>query len=215
MPCTPSRPFPPPRPPGYRPPSSCPPPPKPCRGGTESALLPKVAAWERCRIPCLSTELRLEGLPCCAEGPCRLLMVQQSGAQPWWEPAEQPCGEHRMHIRVCIPVCCQVMDACERLHSASAVVKVEAALRLGCPPFECWRYQLLFIPYVRLLDAECSGECSVFRARLEVQLEWYQLRPEVCGMRRPEPACPELPLYPPPIQPGYPCGCEPGWPRQR
>ena len=215
MPCTPSRPFPPPRPPGYRPPSSCPPPPKPCRGGTESALLPKVAAWERCRIPCLSTELRLEGLPCCAKGPCRLLMVQQSGAQPWWEPAEQPCGEHRMHIRVCIPVCCQVMDACERLHSASAVVKVEAALRLGCPPSECWRYQLLFIPYVRLLDAECSGECSVFRARLEVQLEWYQLRPEVCGMRRPEPACPELPLYPPPIQPGYPCGCEPGWPRQR
>ncbi len=215
MPCTPSRPFPPPRPPGYRPPSSCPPPPKPCRGGTESALLPKVAAWERCRIPCLSTELRLEGLPCCAEGPCRLLMVQQSGAQPWWEPAEQPCGEHRMHIRVCIPVCCQVMDACERLHSASAVVKVEATLRLGCPPSECWRYQLLFIPYVRLLDAECSGECSVFRARLEVQLEWYQLRPEVCGMRRPEPACPELPLYPPPIQPGYPCGCEPGWPRQR
>ena len=120
-----------------------------------------------------------------------------------------------MHIRVCIPVCCQVMDACERLHSASAVVKVEAALRLGCQPSECWRYQLLFIPYVRLLDAECSGECSVFRARLEVQLEWYQLRPEVCGMRRPEPACPELPLYPPPIQPGYPCGCEPGWPRQR
>ena len=215
MPCTPSRPFPPPRPPGYRPPSFCPPPPKPCRGGTESALLSKVAAWERCRIPCLSTELRLEGLPCCAEEPCRLLMVQQSGAQPWWEPAEQPCGEHRMHIRVCIPVCCQVMDACERLHSASAVVKVEAALRLGCPPSECWRYQLLFIPYVRLLDAECSGECSVFRARLEVQLEWYQLRPEVCGMRRPEPACPELPLYPPPIQPGYPCGCEPGWPRQR
>ena len=215
MPCTPSRPFPPPRPPGYRPPSSCPPPPKPCRGGTESTLLSKVAAWERCRIPCLSTELRLEGVPCCAEGPCRLLMVQQSGAQPWWEPAEQPCGEHRMHIRVCIPVCCQVMDACERLHSASAVVKVEAALRLGCPPSECWRYQLLFIPYVRLLDAECSGECSVFRARLEVQLEWYQLRPEVCGMRRPEPACPELPLYPPPIQPGYPCGCEPGWPRQR
>ena len=215
MPCTPSRPFPPPRPPEYRPPSSCPPPPKHCRGGTESALLPKVAAWERCRIPCLSTELRLEGLPCCAEGPCRLLMVQQSGAQPWWEPAEQPCGEHRMHIRVCIPACCQVMDACERLHSASALVKVEAALRLGCPPSECWRYQLLFIPYVRLLDAECSGECSVFRARLEVQLEWYQLRPEVCGMRRPEPACPELPLYPPPIQPGYPCGCEPGWPRQR
>lgn len=113
MSCTPSRPFPPPRPPGYRP-SPCPPP-KPCRGGRESALLPKVAAWERCRLPCLSTDLRLESLPCSAEGPCRLLMVQQSGAPPWWEPAEQPCGEQRLHIRVCIPVCCQVMDACERL----------------------------------------------------------------------------------------------------
>lgn len=213
MSCTPSRPFPPPRPPGYRPPPC--PPPKPCRGGRESALLPKVAAWERCRLPCLSTELRLESLPCSAEGPCRLLMVQQSGAPPWWEPAEQPCGEQRLHIRVCIPVCCQVMDACERLYSASAVVKVDAALRLCCPPSECWRYQLLFIPYVRLLDTECSGECCVFHARLEVQLEWYQLRPEVCGMRRPEPPCPELPLYPPPIQVGGPCGCQPGWPRQR
>ena len=119
-----------------------------------------------------------------------------------------------MHIRVRIPVCCQVMDSCERLHGASAVVKVEAALRLCCPPSECWRYQLLFLPYVRLLDAECSEECGVFRVRLEVRLEWYQLRPEVCGIRRPEPSCPELPLYPPPIQPGYPCGCEPGWPKQ-
>lgn len=129
-------------------------------------------------------------MPCCAEGPCRLLMVQQSGAQPWWEPVKQPCGDRRMHVCVRIPVCCQVMDACERLHSASAIVKVETALRLSCPPSECWRYQLVMIPYVRLLDAECSGDCGVFCARLEVQLEWYQLRPEVCGMRRPEPAMP-------------------------
>ena len=97
----------------------------------ESVLLPKIAAWDRCRLPCLSTELRLEEMPCCAEGPCRLLMVQQSGAQPWWEPVKQPCGDRRMHVCVRIPVCCQVMDACERLHSASAVVKVETALRLA------------------------------------------------------------------------------------
>ena len=106
------------------------PPPKPCRDKMESVLLPKIAAWDRCRLPCLSTELRLEEMPCCAEGPCRLLMVQQSGVQPWWEPVKQPCGDRRMHVCVRIPVCCQVMDACERLHSASAVVKVETALRL-------------------------------------------------------------------------------------
>lgn len=214
MSCTPSRPFPPPRPPGYRPPPPCPPP-KPCRDKMESVLLPKIAAWDCCRLPCLSTELRLEEMPCCAEGPCRLLMVQQSGAQPWWEPVKQPCGDRRMHVCVRIPVCCQVMDACECLHSASAVVKVETALRLCCPPSECWRYQLVMIPYVRLLEAECSGDCGMFCARLEVQLEWYQLRPEVCGMRRPEPRCPELPLYPPPIQRDCSCGCETGWWRQR
>ena len=161
MPCTPSRPFPPPRPPGYRPPPPCPPP-KPCRDKMESVLLPKIAAWDCCRLPCLSTELRLEEMPCCAEGPCRLLMVQQSGAQPWWEPVKQPCGDRRMHVCVRIPVCCQVMDACERLHSASAVVKVETALRLSCPPSECWRYQLVMIPYMRLLEAECSGDCGMF-----------------------------------------------------
>ena len=92
---------------------------------------------------------------------------------------------------------------------------LETALRLSCPPSECWRYQLVMIPYVRLLEAECSGDCGMFCARLEVQLEWYQLRPEVCGMRRPEPRCPELPLYPPPIQRDCSCGCETGWWRQR
>ena len=55
--------------------------------------------------------------------------------------------------------------------------------------------------------------------RLQVVLDAYAVRPEPCMLRRPEPACPDLPLYPPPITPGPPCwpqcpaGPDPcGWP---
>lgn len=205
MPCFQTKPYPPPRPP--RP---CPPP-KPCGcAERKEILLQRVVARERRSIPCLCTELKLEELSPCAQAPFRVLMVQQSGKQPWWTPLDGGCGDRRLRIRVFIPVCCQVMDAQQKLYCASAVVETETTLQPPCPPSECWKHQLVVVPCVRLLEcAECC-DCAPCRVKLEVQLEVYLLHPETGTMRKPEPACPELPLYP------QPCcgGMQTPWPRQ-
>lgn len=185
----------------------CPPPGKPCKpGGTkmESVLLQKIVSCERRTIPNLCAELVLEGLPCQAEPPFSLVAVQQSGAQPWWTPLNDHGPDHRMPIRVHIPLCCQVRDSCGKLYSAASVVEAEVTLRFRCPPSESWKHSIFIIPCVRLLAGECCSEDACFHARLEISLELYLLRPEPCMMRRPEPPCPELPLYPQPVRPNPP-----------
>lgn len=202
-------------------PNPCCPQPKPCKTKTEGVLLQKIVACERRNIPSLSTELTLEGLPCCATPPFRLLMVQQSGAQPWWTPLDNQGPNARLCIKVSIPVCCQVQDCCGKLYNATSVVEAEASLRPPCPLSECWRHSIFVAPCVRLCMAECCSQDCTFQACLQVSLELYLLRPEPCMMHKPEPACPDLPLYPPPIRPDSPCwpqcpaGPAPcGWPRQ-
>ena len=57
----------------------------------------------------------------------------------------------------------------------------------------------------------CAEGCSdgpTFQVRLQIALDIYAVRPEPCMLRRPEPACPDLPLYPPPIRQDPPC-----WPQ--
>ena len=216
-PCPPPKPCPPPRPCPCPPP--CPRPPKKVKA--EGVLLQKIITCEKRNIPRLCTELTLEGLPCCATPPFTLMMVQQSGAQPWWTPLDSQGPNARLCLRICIPVCCQVCDACGKMYNATSVVEVEASLRPPCPASECWRHSIFVVPCVRLCMAECCSQDCTFQVQLQISLEIYLLRPEPCMMHKPEPACPDLPLYPQPVCPTPPCWqqcpkdpdpC--GWPRQ-
>ena len=171
----------------------------------ESVLLQKIVACERRSIPCLCCKLSLEGLPPCATPPYHLVGVRQSGAQPWWTPLCSQGPNARLPICVSIPVSCQVRDQCGGLHQAASVVEVEVSLRPPCPPSEHWRHSIFIVPCLRLLEGESCCEEACCQARLEISLELYLLRPEPCMVRKPEPPCPELPLYPPPVQPTPSC----------
>ena len=160
----------------------------------------KIVCCERRSFPNVCQELVLDDLPPCAEAPYTLVMVQQSGAQPWWTPLESHL-DGRLRIRVRIPVCCQVRDACGKLFQATSTAEVEASLRPQCPASECWRHSLYVVPCVRLCHADCCSETACFRVRLEICVDIYLLRPEPCMIRRAEPPCPELPLYPQPVTP--------------
>jgi len=173
----------------------CPQPPmKPAKPKCESVLLQKILCCEKRHIPQLCVRLELHDL--CACPPYRLLSVQQSGAQPWWTPMESHGPDARQHIKVSIPVCCQVCDGEGRTHSATAVVEAEVSYKPCCPQAESWRSSLFIVPCVRLTGGDVCSEDACFCVQLEVSLEIYLLRPEPCAMHRPEPACPELPLYP-------------------
>lgn len=184
----------------------------------EGVLLPKILCCERRSIPCLCTDLALNGLSC-AEPPFSLLMVRQSGARPSWTPLDEPDCTGRVTICISIPICAQVSDRCGRRHSADGRLEVETCLRL---PASCADdCDLFIVPHVRLICAEDCPCDPVFRVRLQIQLDIYAVRPEPCMLRRPEPACPDLPLYPPPIRPDLSCWpqcpADPapcGWPRR-
>jgi len=208
-----------------KPPSSdcrVPRPPRPpkCITGP-NVLLDRIICSERKCFPSLCTHLTVTDLPCRAQAPFSLLMVQQSGANPWWMPLENsgPCS--RLCIRVCIPVCCQIRDACGCFFSGAGVVEVETCLSPTCAPSECWRHTLVIVPCVRLCSPPvCSQDC-VFTVQLEVSLDLYLIRPEPFQIRASQPACPDLPLYPQPCRstpscwpqcPEDPDRC--GWPKQ-
>lgn len=182
-------------PPSYQNGAVCPlPPMKPSKPKCESVLLQKIVCCEKRHIPQLCTRLELEGL--CACPPYRLLSVQPSGAQPWWSPLESHGPDARHHIKVFIPVCCQVCDGEGHPHTATTVVEAEVSYRPCCPPSDCSHANLFIVPWVRLTGGDVCSEEAVFCVQLEVSLEIYLLRPQPCAMHRPEPACPELPLYP-------------------
>ncbi len=186
---------------------------RPQKPHSESVLLQKIICCERRNIPQLCTRLALDGLPACARPPYRLMAVQQSGAQPWWTPLDHQGPDVRQHIRICIPVCCQVCDCEGKMYHATAVVEAEVSYRM---PTENWRCSLFIVPSVRLCGGDVCAEEACFCVKLEICLELYLLRPEPCAMHRPEPPCPELPLYPiPPDWQRYPAGQHPyGWPAQ-
>lgn len=170
---------------------------KPERPPTTQMLLPRVIASGREWLRRTCVNLQVEELPCCAQPPFALVQVSPAG-EPTWEPA----GEGRtLRFRVHIPLLCQVRDSCGGMHQGKSCISVEVCLRPTCPAPDCWRANLLALPSVRLICAECShGAC--FAAQLEVAVEVYLLRWETCSTGIPcKPACPDLPLYPPPCCP--------------
>lgn len=167
---------------------------RPCK--TDGVLLQKIVSCDKQSFPCLCTQLEVRGL--CTEEALTLVSVQQSGAQPWWTPLDETDCHGRLPICVSIPVCVQLCDACGKAHHATAVVEVETTLSLPCRREELWRHTLLIVPCVRLLGAEDSCD-NRFRVKLQISLELFMLRPEVFQVRRHEPKCPDLPLYPQPV----------------
>ncbi len=191
----------------------CPSRPRPPR--TQGVLLSRIVCSERRLFPALCVKLCPEGLPPCAQPPYELLMVQQSGAQPYWTPLDTPAHDSRMCIKVMIPVCCQIRDDCGQCYAARAEVPVEARLNPGFARCDCWRYQFVFAPCVRLRCAPACSRDGCFEVELEISLEIYVTQLAPCAARPSEPSCPDLPLYPPPCEPR--CQADPGpcgWPTQ-
>ena len=202
--------------------------PKPNPAPPKSVLLPRILCNERRSFSSLCVRLTLPDLPCDARPPYQLLMVQQSGAPPWWTPLENKGSRRQLCVRVFIPVCAQVRDGCGAYHHATSVVEVDTHLSPACPLSECWRHSLVIAPCVRLCQSPVCSEERCFDVRLEVSLDMYLTRPEPFSVRSCAPSCPDLPLYPPPMghdaccqrpprpcEPQYPedlCPC--GWPVQ-
>ncbi len=174
------------------------PPPKPAKPLCENVLLQKIVCCEKRSIPQLCTRIVPDDLPACACAPYTLLSLTQSGAQPWWSPVESHGPDARSHIRVFIPVCCQLCDGEGKTLHTTAVVEAEVSYRPACPPHEHWRNNLFIVPCLRLTGGDRCSDDGSFCVQLEIHLEIYVLRPEPCAMHRH--ASPEkpIPLYPQP-----------------
>ena len=163
----------------------------------EGVLLPSIVAHERLPLPKVCTNLKLCPMPECACGELCLQALWADSCQVQKKYATQcdMCGNPR--VQLCIPVQAQLADRCGRTYAACGEVETEAVLpyrfsrRDGC---------MLFIqPHVQLLCAENTCERDVFRVQLSIVLDVYLLRLEPCMSRPCRPACPQLPLYPPPM----------------
>lgn len=149
-------------------------------------LMQKIIARHRTSIPCFSTEVQLDGCQCTV-----LKSVTACGPA-----AVTPCGERTVQLAIPVSVC--AADACGRLCTQTSVIHVQADLPRSflCAPDP--RSSLLALPSVCLVRAENAG-CGCFRVQLHITLDLYLLRYEACGCPPPRPACPQLPLYPPPM----------------
>lgn len=148
----------------------------------------KVIACDRQVIPCHEAELCLCGMP--EGGWAKIQSVSYSGL-----PVQLSQASGCVHAS--IPLHVQLCDSCGRCFSACAETTVE--IRPPC----CMHArpgQLFIVPEVRLLCAQdrCGG---CFHVKLQILLNLYVLSCEIMG--RCKPSCPQLPLYPPPIQPRW------------
>ena len=166
--------------------------PAPCTG----VLLDRIISSEKRVIPRLCTVLEAFGLPDCAP-PLRLVRIVPAEGIPSWTVTgdPDPCG--RVPVCVSIPVRMILCDSCGRTHSATAVIDVQTWI--PCAMTESWGCRLHIVPAIQLLCRECLSCDAHFEVQLHITLDFYLLRPEAVYPGRPAPACPDLPLYPPPI----------------
>lgn len=155
----------------------------------EGWLMQKVVACDRQVIPCHEAELCLCGVP--DDSCAKVRNVSYSGLPM---RMTQSCN----CMRAVIPLTVQLCDHCGRCFWAGAETEVE--IRLPCSCIHPHAGQLFLVPEVRLLNAQdACGGC--FRVQLQIVLNLYVLSCEIMGRCRP--VCPQLPLYPPPIQPRW------------
>ncbi len=180
-----------------------------CKKDTSQCVLLQKIMGQECRdFPSLCVTLKAQGIPCRAKPPYQLQCVQQSGASPWWTPLESSGPCRRLCMRVFVPVCMQFTDACGEWFCAESVIELDMSVMPGCIPSESWRHQAVIVACVRLRQPAACSQDGCFEADVEARVEVYFVRLEPCAMRRPSPACPELPLYPPPCAP-----IPPRWPQ--
>lgn len=153
-------------------------------------LLPRIIAHERIHLPCFHTELCLNDLPCGARPPYRLQGVLTCGRTN----VRLSCTPDRLCLQ--IPLMAQLCDACGKAYSIQT--STDAEIRAPrCMTHNC--HHLLWAePEVCLLDCSCTEGCC-FHAALCLGGNLYLLHMEPCTCRPPKPACPPLPLYPPPM----------------
>lgn len=174
----------------------CPPPrPAPCSQGV---LLPRIIAHENRCIPRLCTQLCLKGLPECTCPPLCLRSLQPAMQPPEWTVCDlaDACGRQQLLVRV--PVSARLCDGCGNSHCASGVV--EATVFLSSAFAQHPGRQIHIEPRLQLLCAEPACTPGCFEVQVHLSLEIYLLKPEVFATQIPKPACPGLPLYPPPIR---------------
>lgn len=163
-------------------------PPQACHSKSEGILLPRIQS--RCRqvLPPLCADLCFDGLPCT---PLRLHSLCASGVLPHCRPLNTPS-----QLQLSIPVCAQLCDACGKVYHALSTVETQLCLPAWMDPCAGTAF---IVPCVQLMHAECCGE-GRFRVELRITVEIYLLRFEPCLTAPPRPACPSLPLYPPPLR---------------
>lgn len=163
-------------------------PPRPPRPApAHGYLIQRIIACEKRSIPCLCTEWCLDG--CSAN--C-IQQVSASGTPEW-------IVENGCTLRLKMPVNVRLCDPCGHcsMHCASVDVQTDLPRSFLCG-MEDTRNTLLILPRVQLIQAECTC-CGCFRVQLRIALEIYLLRYETIHGGQPKPACPQLPLYPPPM----------------
>ena len=154
----------------------------------EGVLLPRIISHERLHPAPVCTALRLCTVPEC--GRWRLVSLHACGPQPKWE-----CTDGRLYVT--IPVCAQLCDECGRQSTASGEIRVESCIPRACMERPC--HALFIQPQVQLLCAQSTCDRSVFDVQACVTLDLYLLKLEPCMHQSCRPACPQLPLYPPPM----------------
>lgn len=175
-----------------RPSHICPPPKPPC---PEGVLLPRIIAHEKRSISCLCADLCLSLPKGCTGDALHLCSVHASSSHPEWKVHEDLCGAGKLHIA--IPVCARLRDACGVSHSASGMIEVETPLPRSFG--DLCQHTLFIQPHIRLLCAEKACAAGLFSVQLALSLDLYLLSLQPCMMHPPKPACPQLPLYPPPM----------------
>lgn len=158
-------------------------------------LLPQIVCCEHRTIPCFCATLELFGLPECA-GELSLCSIVPAGEEPTLAlcGACDPCG--RIPVRVSIPVSVLLQSGCTQ-HRASSVVDVDTWLPSAFAPE--WPMRVLILPRLRPVCG-CSRVCGTrLEVQLHIELDCYVLCLRACHAQPPAPACPQLPLYPPPI----------------
>ena len=172
-----------------------PPVPEPPRGGF---LMQQIIGSGHAYLRYERFSLCLNGLPCDARQPFNLtgVSVQECGVRA--ERCESPCGRG-LTLRVCVPLRCDVCDACGCAFTALSQIEVPVQMRL-CNPREADRAQAVASAWARLArPCGCGGD--TLEAWLDVCVEaWLTAcRPMYTG-NCPPPCPPPLPLYPEPCR---------------
>lgn len=163
------------------------------KGCPPQVLLPQIMGSGRQWHRCWRGPLKITGLDACARPPFTLASLRVAKATAWG--GEGGC------CRLVIDLECEIRDGCGILYTGSAQITLHPHIHLHCPQEACWRYQWHACACVRLAGCPPCSHTLCFEAALEIMAEVYLIKWCQWGQEAPpKPACPQLPLYPPPVR---------------